>query len=55
MCVEECLWDVQVSNVLVFDEDPEAGVDGFRNNSGVLNFIIRKDIDVGLNLDEGGG
>jgi hypothetical protein len=55
VCIEECFWNVELSNLWVFNEDPEAGVDGFRNNGGVMNVIIRKDIDVGLNLDVGGG
>ena len=55
VCIEECFWDVQVLDLWVFNEDPEAGMDGFRNNRGISNVIILKDIDVGLNLDLGGG
>jgi hypothetical protein len=51
-CIEKCFWDIEISfsqrNV-----SANASMDGFHNDSGLREFVLRKDINISMDLDVG--
>jgi hypothetical protein len=52
VCIEKCILDIEVS----FSRSKvsmNASMDGFHDDSGLREFVLRKDINISMDLDVG--